>query len=330
MSTGIDAARSVPALLEALLETQKANLQAQTAFAEAQKATLELQKTIAEGHNANAETQKLLAEALNKVASTQSLMAGALQPVEAASDQVTDGVTRVITTVEGFPKFRALPPEIRQEIWKMALPPPQIYEPYFNASIVKMRFKYPSRPPPMRGACKEAWDITEATGVFALDYSWFNTDRDIIFLSEDDPGRFDMTYSTLLLEIPEAQHVALDWFGVANEPDKAEAVLEHLRDCKTVIMAVSITTLQINEFPHFFSLRDQDPVEWKEYAYATEFPCDTWHDAKKAIMKIWSQYAEANSIPLHTLPKLEGVEVLWKSLPRGDISLRVNRSFPIY
>ncbi|KAK1690998.1 hypothetical protein BDP55DRAFT_627675 [Colletotrichum godetiae] len=92
-------------------------------------------------------------------------------------------------SVTGFPKFRRLPVESRKLIWIMVLPDRRVLEaPEAGYHEIYKRF----RAPVIRAVCKEAWEVTEENGLFAMGSestgvggTWFKPQKDVVILEEN-------------------------------------------------------------------------------------------------------------------------------------------------
>ncbi|KAL2883071.1 hypothetical protein SGCOL_001258 [Colletotrichum sp. CLE4] len=223
-------------------------------------------------------------------------------------------------TVTGFPKFRRLPVESRKLIWMMALPDRRVLEaPEAGYHEIYKRF----RPPVIRAVCKEAWEVIEENGFFAMGSestgvggTWFNPQKDVVILEEN------FSLGPLAECCPEI--IAIDRTFIEDFKDLKRilrGVVEFLFCRKVIILFRTADNLRYKDgaAPKLFNLQPHELI-WSPYADdrpampARHFDY-TWEASKKTTKSCWENEFQKNEIVRFMLedrdmPVIEGMELI--------------------
>ncbi|KAK1636439.1 hypothetical protein BDP81DRAFT_449477 [Colletotrichum phormii] len=250
---------------------------------EVSKATATRVKDLAENQEVMAKVMNLHINAMKQ----QAAMVLSKQLVVAMPSELQEQTSPPLT---GFPQFGRLPVEIRNIIWKMALPGRRVIE--------KIEGELPRRfrSPVIRAVCKEAWEVTNENGsfVFGLELNpaggtWFNPKKDVLIL--DNPAGYPLgSFEDCRPDI-----IAID-LRYFEKPTDFIRVLTCALDahCREVIVLFRSTPnlkYKKGTAPKLFSL---DPNEAIWSAYAPDRPDDldldfdiTWKEFKSTMQYHW-------------------------------------------
>lgn len=220
------------------------------------------------------------------------------------------GQQKATVIADVFPKFESLPIDIRVDIWTMALPAGRIWDVYDDGDDEKPRFHNPRPPPRIRGACREAWRVTEANGCWALDYMWFNKYRDVFLV----PDGLDCSFMSLSLVeklLPSVHTIAVD-----EREHSIDLLFTHLYGRGTVIFVFHFTCKMPIEratyrTPHFYTLREGDSIDHR-YTPLNTSAERTWGGFRRRQERGWTMRAAEQGLPLSGIPKFKGVEIVRK------------------
>ncbi|KAF9879719.1 hypothetical protein CkaCkLH20_02530 [Colletotrichum karsti] len=168
----------------------------------------------------------------------------------------------------GFPK---LPPEIRRAIWEAALPPPNICQPVGERQAASdwhserpTKFKNTWKPPTIRAACREAYEVTMSRGRFRFGYYhdsgirglWFNDSTDAVYISR--PQQLEYNHFPDVHNIYLGACLALDstlcWNFINNDEFDSCRRLVIALDPKGPVGFVRMMTTT----PKFWTMQDHD------------------------------------------------------------------------
>lgn len=235
-----------------------------------------------------------------------------------------------------FPEFMKLPAELRDKIWEMSLPGVRVFEPSPPVSIdpyhgrdwgrsspvaecaVLKRFPVPN----IRGACKEAWNMTEKHRAFrfgpggGIGGSWFNKRRDIVYITTwtDHPQSLSTEMDKCIqtfIKPAEPRHIALDRHGL----DKEWAVIYRMVSqatwpietiCATVERPVDYIR-RTTPCQSFFRLMDDDLI-YNNEVRASQRALERWADIRGNIQRRFVQDSINDGITL-PLFRVEGMEI---------------------
>ncbi|KAF4873000.1 hypothetical protein CGCSCA1_v007867 [Colletotrichum siamense] len=218
-----------------------------------------------------------------------------------------------------FPQFRQLPPEIRDAIWRAALPPPRIYEPDTSSPLAGNP-KYPTqffrtwRPPTVREACKEAYDVCNSVGEYKYGY-WGGHMRGIWINIFTDAVYFACEIQYEQSELLEVDTIYLSSDCALRSPDCRNFLMSDRFDaCSRLVVAIyppgswemDVETLRGTD-PVFRRITDETELigfsEWDATDYAGRKEGDgdevkrdhpvTWKLTKEIILKLFKLRQEA-------------------------------------
>jgi hypothetical protein len=222
----------------------------------------------------------------------------------------------VIARVASFPKFQELPLEVRRFIWELALPGPRIFEAYYdNQNNLEIVVPHNVKPPLIRGACKEAWKVTEKHGQFILGYygariggKWFNPNKDMVYTGMGVPEH-EFDFHGGFGSIP---HIGMDWdqFGGEASKDILKKAIA-LRKCKRVTVIARRRPYCPDEEYRTYSLQPDDAVCLDTSPDGSEI-LRTWKEIKADIMDVWHSQEVLDELGIQEsdLPELDGKEIM--------------------
>ncbi|KAF6811113.1 hypothetical protein CSOJ01_05918 [Colletotrichum sojae] len=248
-----------------------------------------------------------------------------------------------------FRQFKKLPLELRNKIWKLALPGGRLFElsgpdSHFHR-IMRAAHTDPNqanpvatarvaaglpdmsvtahKTPKIRLACREANNaFLEAGsfefGLFGGSYKgvWFNHAEDILYLRAEPTNWTNIDMSRVVrVAIPHTKLLNKD-----NCVAKIDVVLDHFTSCREVIMLQAVDWELRSCIPHprmpakLYHLRGDDIVG--NHDYPMEMSTDlgnvvVWRDVKRIIEQLWGeQVVEVRNLSEGRVPKLVGMEML--------------------
>ncbi|KXH57752.1 hypothetical protein CSAL01_05903 [Colletotrichum salicis] len=249
------------------------------------------------------ETQETLASIMSlqiKIMKRQAAMVLSRQQATAMpSKQQKLEPPSVTATV--FPNFRRLPAEIRKLIWIMALPYRRVLEaPVAGYHDIYKRF----RPPVIRAVCKEAWEVTEENGLFAMGSestgvggTWFNPQKDVVILEEN------FSLGSLAECYPEI--IAIDRMFIEDFKDLKRillGVVDFLFCRKVIILFRTADNFKYKDgaAPKLFNLQPHELI-WSPYTDDRPSMPDkhfdyTWEALKKTMKSCWEDEFQKNEM----------------------------------
>ncbi|KAM0279752.1 hypothetical protein ACHAQH_004443 [Verticillium albo-atrum] len=143
-----------------------------------------------------------------------------------------------MTTLTSFTPFMDLPPELRDDIWLLALPPQRVFHAAHTTSDAScpprthaMTFHNRPTPPTVLQVCTQARDAARRAGFIRFPQPgptpgiWFNTRTDILYLDSDHrdaltdvpPSSSPSCDYSKVLELRLIRHIGIQWCG--GSPD---------------------------------------------------------------------------------------------------------------
>ncbi|KAF6841456.1 hypothetical protein CPLU01_00587 [Colletotrichum plurivorum] len=248
-----------------------------------------------------------------------------------------------------FRQFKKLPLELRNKIWKLALPGGRIFElsgpdSHFHrimraaqtdpnqanpVATARVAAGLPDmcvtahKTPKIRLACREANNaFLEAGsfefGLFGGSYKgvWFNHAEDILYLRAEPTNWTNIDMSRVVrVAIPHTKLLNKD-----NCVAKIDVVLDHFTSCREVIMLQAVDWELRSCIPHprmpakLYHLRGDDIVG--NHDYPMEMSTDlgnvvVWRDVKRIVEQLWrEQVVDVRNLSEGRVPKLAGMEML--------------------
>ncbi|KAL2212308.1 hypothetical protein CC79DRAFT_358638 [Sarocladium strictum] len=240
-----------------------------------------------------------------------------------------------------FPQFSKLPPEIRLEIWKLALPDTRVFRirSPMQSHMAPILMEYNHRPPSALKTCHESRQVASKEGKFLFGPRsssstgglWFNPAKDILFFPShpkewEDKDQYYESFEVLKslrsneIWIDHVRNVAVDRHAGNNWYELARILGQFMEQCTTLFITMDHSTPGSgrNVTPYF--MKDDDhlsPIEgngaevtsaddgWYYFDLDCTPPCTC--DVLTNYIKYW--YQERGNVLINEVRGLELFEI---------------------